>query len=159
MIRINKDLKNEIIKIIISNKLLKASEIKEIIFKDLKIEIHRMINTIDSKNTFLSIKKELEDRFGKVDEEMIIYMYEEWFEKLASKLFIKNVRETKNFIELIFDSSIVRKIDMEDLFVKSFSISNMFRFQMRGNNLVIILDTIKYYLVDLLELILSLNLD
>ena len=54
---------------------------------------------------------------------------------------------------------------MEDLFVKSFSISNMFRFQMRGNNLVIILDTIKlekhsiYYLVDLLELILSLNLD
>ena len=133
--------------------------------EDLKIEIHRMINTIDSKNTFLSIKKELEDRFGKVDEEMIIYMYEEWFEKLASKLFIKNVRETKNFIELIFDSSIVRKIDMEDLFVKSFSISNMFRFQMRGNNLVIILDTIKlekhsiYYLVDLLELILSLNLD
>lgn len=133
--------------------------------EDLKIEIHRLINTIDSSSKFLSVKKELEDRFGHVDEDMIIYMYEEWFEKLASKLSISNVRETKNFIELIFDSAIVKKTNMEDLFVQSFNISNMFRFQMRGTKLVIILDTIKlerhpiYYLVDLLELILSLNLD
>ena len=44
--------------------------------EDLKIEIHRMINTIDSNSTFLSVKKELEDRFGRVDEDMVIYMYE-----------------------------------------------------------------------------------
>lgn len=141
---------------------IKDSYVKD---EDLKIEIHRLINTVDSLDSFKKVKGELEDRFGKVDEDMIIYMYEEWFEKLAIKVSLKNVRETKNFIELIFDSSITKTVNMEELFMESFSISNMFRFQTRGSNLVIILDSIKlerhpiYYLVDLLELILSLNLD
>lgn len=137
---------------------IKDSYVKD---EDLKIEIHRLINTVDSLDSFKKVKGELEDRFGKVDEDMIIYMYEEWFEKLAIKVSLKNVRETKNFIELIFDSSITKTVNMEELFMESFSISNMFRFQTRGSNLVIILDSIKlerhpiYYLVDLLELILS----
>lgn len=141
---------------------IKDSYVKD---EDLKIEIHRLINTVDSLDSFKKVKGELEDRFGKVDEDMIIYMYEEWFEKLAIKVSLKNVRETKNFIELIFDSSITKTVNMEELFMESFSISNMFRFQTRSSNLVIILDSIKlerhpiYYLVDLLELILSLNLD
>ena len=126
--------------------------------EDLKIEIHRMINKVESKETFESIKNELDDRFGSIDEDMIIYMYEEWFEKLARKINISNVRETKNFIELIFNKDSAKEVDIEQLFTDSFKISNMFRFQMRGNTLVIILDTVKlerhpiYYLVDLLEL-------
>ena len=126
--------------------------------EDLKIEIHRKINEVKSKETFEKIKNELEDRFGTVDEDMIIYMYEEWFEKLAILANIKNVHEMRNFIELIFDKETVKQVDVEKLFTESFKITNMFRFQMRGETLVIILDTIKldkhpiYYLVELLEL-------
>ena len=129
--------------------------------ESLKIEIHRMINEIDSKEKLEKIKLELEDRFGKIDDKTLIYMYEEWFEKQALKIGIKNVVETKNYIELCFPEDVVKNLDTEELFMESFKISNMFRFKSRGSNLLIILDTIKldkhplFYLTELLELILN----
>ena len=124
---------------------------------ELKIEIHRKINEIDSKDKFDEVKSELEDRFGKINEDIIIYMYEEWFEKLASKVKVSNVHQTKNSIELVFPMDVVSKMDTEELFMDAFRVSNMFRFISRGNNLVIVLDIIKlekhpvYYLVELLD--------
>lgn len=124
---------------------------------DLKIEIHRKINSIEDEDSFNKIKSELEDRFGKIDEDLIIYMYEEWFEKLASKLKIRNVHQNKNSIELVFPEEVVKKLDMEDVFMDAFNVSKWFRFISKGTNLVIILDIIKlekhpiYYLVSLLS--------
>lgn len=63
--------------------------------ESVRIEIHKLINTIDNKETLEKVKSELEDRFGKIDEDMLIYMYEEWFEKLANKLEINHVIQTK----------------------------------------------------------------
>ncbi len=128
---------------------------------DLKIEIHRMINSIDCSDKFNSVKSELEDRFGKLDESLIIYMYEEWFEKLADRLSVTHVNQLKNSIELIFPEKIVKQMDTEEVFMDAFEITNMFRFISRGTNLVIVLDIIKldkhpiYYLVSLLEKISS----
>ena len=124
---------------------------------ELKIEIHRKINEIDSKEKFNTIKFELEDRFGKLEEDLIIYMYEEWFEKLAKKLKISNVRQSKNSIEMVFPGEVVEKLDTEEIFMDAFYVSNMFRFISRGTNLIIVLDIIKlekhpvYYLVELLD--------
>lgn len=110
---------------------------------DLKIEIHKKINQIDSLEKLELVKKELEDRFGKLDEKVIIYMYEEWFEALAKKNEVEEVHETKNSIELIFSREMSNKIDGEQLFVDAYQISRMFRFQMKNNHLILILDTIK----------------
>ena len=128
---------------------------------DLKIQIHKMINDIDSYEKLTEVKNELEDRFGKVDEDLIIYMYEEWFEKLANKIKISTVHQNKNSIELVFDEDVVSKIDTEQLFVDAFNITNMFRFLSKGTKMIIVLDIIKldkhpiYYLVELLDKILS----
>ncbi len=124
---------------------------------ELKIEIHQKINEIDSKEKFDEVKVELEDRFGKLEESIIIYMYEEWFEKLVKKLKISNVHQNRNSIEVVFPSSVVEKIDTEVIFMDAFSITNMFRFMSKGSNLIIVLDIIKlekhpvYYLVELLD--------
>ena len=124
---------------------------------DLKIEIHKMINSITDENSFNNIKVELEDRFGKLNEDMIVYMYEEWFEKLAKVLNITNVRQTKNSIEIIFPELVTQRVDTEEIFMDAFYITNMFRFISRGNHLVIILDLIKlekhpiFYIVSLLN--------
>lgn len=126
---------------------------------DLKIEIHRKINDIDSKEKLEEIKLELEDRFGRLNEDMIIYMYEEWFEKLASILKVSHVNQKKNFIEVVFIEEIVNKMNTEEVFMDAFNITPMFRFISRGTNLVIVLDTIKldkhpvYYLASLLDMI------
>jgi len=124
---------------------------------ELKIDIHRMINEIDSRTTFESTKSELEDRFGKLNDDLIVYMYEEWFEKLAKKIKIEKVKQTKNSIEMIFPADVVKLLDTETIFMDAFYISNMFRFISKGEKLVIVLDIIKlekhpvYYLVELLE--------
>ncbi len=124
---------------------------------ELKIEIHKKINEIDSYNKLLEVKLELEDRFGKLDDNLIIYMYEEWFEKLAKDKHVDSVKETKNFIELIFDEEYSNKIDGEKVFEEAYKISNMFRFMFKNNHLIIILDILKlnkhyiYYLVELLD--------
>lgn len=124
---------------------------------DLKIEIHKKINEIDSLNKLEQVKIELEDRFGKVSETLIIYMYEEWFEKLAKKYEIINVKQNRNSIELYFSKNISSLIDGEKLFVDAFNISSMFRFMVKNDLLVIILDTIKldkhyiYYLTELVD--------
>ena len=125
--------------------------------EELKIEIHKKINSIDSENKFNEIKAELEDRFGKLDEDLIVYMYEEWFEKLAKKVRISNIHQNKNSIELVFPEEVVSKLDTEEVFMNAFEVTNMFRFKSLGTNLIIVLDIIKlekhpiYYLVELLN--------
>lgn len=125
--------------------------------EDLKIEIHKLINTIDSKKRLDQVRIELEDRFGRINEDMLIYMHEEWFEKLARSIPVKNFRQTKNSMELSFSKEVIERLDMEQLFVDACQISMMFRFKTLGEVLVIILDTIKleehplYYLCQLLE--------
>ncbi len=122
---------------------------------DLKIEIHKKINEIDSYDKLLSVSKELEDRFGKLDDKLIIYMYQEWFESLASKLNIISVKQNSKEIELMIDPN----IDGEKLFLETFKISHNFRFGTRGKNLIITLKLqglekhFIYYLIDLLFVI------
>ena len=127
--------------------------------ESLKIEIHKKINEIDSREKLNDIKGELEDRFGKINEQMLVYMYEEWFEKLAKKLHIENIKQTKNSIELILPKEITDQLDGQKLFVEASTLTRMFRFSMRGNKLIIILDIVKldkhfiYYLIELLDII------
>ena len=122
----------------------------------LKIEIHQKINTIIDEASYNLVKEELEDRFGKLSEDMLLYMHEEWLESLFSQLGIKKVRQSKNSIEIFFPEEVVEKIDVEELFVDAFNITKMFRFISRGTHFSIILDIIKlekhpvYYLIELL---------
>ena len=90
--------------------------------EDLKIEIHKKINEIDDYDKLIEVKTELEDRFGKVSKEMEIYMYEEWFEKLAQKLEIKNVTQTSYNVSLELNENITSKIKGDKLFLKSYQI-------------------------------------
>ena len=126
---------------------------------DLKIEIHKKINTIDSYESLDKVKNELEDRFGKLSEELIIYMHEELFEKMAKKLNIENIKQTKNSIEITLNKEMTKQVDGDVLFYEASKLSRMFRFGMKMEKLVITLDIVKldkhfiYYLLDLLKII------
>ena len=127
--------------------------------EELKIYIHQKINEIDSIEKLNEVKSELSDRFGKLDDSVIIYMHEELFEKMAEKLEIKDIRQTKNFIEILLPSILVDKIKIESLFAEVMNLSRMFRFGTRGKRITITLDIIKldkhfiYYLIDLMKII------
>jgi transcription-repair coupling factor (superfamily II helicase) len=131
--------------------------------EDLKIEIHRKINEIDSYQKLVEIKSELEDRFGPVDEKLLIYMYEEWFERIAKIVGIENVAVIRNSVELTFNREASSKIEVNNLFMKASEITRMFRFSYNHQKLKIILDTIKlekhwlFYITKLLQDMLKSN--
>jgi len=127
--------------------------------EELKLEIHKKINEIDSYEKLEKVKAEIEDRFGKVSDALIIYMHEEWFEKLAQHIDINKIVQTKNFIEITLSKELSQKINGETLFFEATEISRMFRFSMKMDKLIITLDTVKlekhfiYYLIDLMKII------
>ncbi|MDD6879064.1 MAG: transcription-repair coupling factor [bacterium] len=124
---------------------------------DLKIEIHKLINSVDSYEKLLLVKQELEDRFGKIDKSMLIYMYEEWFESLAKKLQIIKVDQTSNNIILTISKEESLKIDGEELFINALKISPYFSIKYKNEMIEITLDIRNlekhyiYYLIDLLK--------
>ena len=126
---------------------------------ELKIEIHKMINEIDSYESLDKVKHILEDRFGKFSENMNIYMHEELFESKAKDIGIESIRQTNNFIELTLTKELTSKVDGQSLFIKVSQLSRMFRFKMKLDKLIITLDTIKldkhyvYYLIDFIEIL------
>ena len=125
--------------------------------EDLKIEIHQKINEIDSYNKLIDVKNELEDRFGRISEDLIIYMYEEWFEKLASKLKIIKVTQTDRLITLELPTEISEKVKGDKLFLEAYSITPKFQFKYFNKHIIISLPIKQldkhfiYYLVELLE--------
>ncbi len=126
---------------------------------EIKIEIHNKINEIDSEEKLNQVKSELEDRFGKVNEDIVIYMYEEWFEKLANSLNIKRVTQTNSYIELELPEELSNKIKADKLFLESYNINPNLKFKYQNKRIKISLMLKKndkhflYTFVPLLELI------
>ena len=130
---------------------------------DLKIEIHKKINEIDGIDKLLSVKEELEDRFGKISKEMELYMYEEWLEKLGNKLEVKTIKQTNTFIELEISKEMSSKIDGEKLFYTAYEVSRNFKLKQVDGKIHIILSLVNldkhnvFYLIDLFNKIISDN--
>mgnify|MGYP005772799085 CR=1 FL=1 len=122
----------------------------------LKIEIHKKINEIDSFSKMEQIKDELENRFGKISESMHIYMYEEWFEKIAQSLKIKNIRQIKNKITIELPIELTQKIDGEKLFVNIYKIHKNFKLSYKDNKIFVNFDISnldKHFLIYLIEML------
>ena len=128
--------------------------------EDIKIEIHQKINEIDSYEKMLEIKSELEDRFGKVTDDMLVYMYEEWFEKLAKKYNINQVIQTDRSIEITLPEEISSNIKGDKLLIEAMNLSRSFNIKYVNKKISILLYTkdlpkhFIFYIVTLLEKIL-----
>ena len=125
--------------------------------EDIKIEIHKLINSVVSSETFKDVKNELENRFGKLPESLEIYMYEEWFDSMARSCGISRVIQNERMIEITLPKNISREIKGDILFIEAMQISPNFKFKY-VNECITIMFFIKkedkhflYYLVPLLE--------
>ncbi len=127
--------------------------------ESIKIEIHKLINSISNHNEFLAVKAELEDRFGKIDENMEIYMLERCTEGLLNTLGIKNIIQQQKRITIVLPEEISNQIDGEKLFLQSYNICPKFEISYKNRQIRISLNTnlIKknymYYIYELLDTI------
>ena len=125
--------------------------------ESLRIEIHKLINEIYSKESFDKVKNEIEDRFGKINDDIINYMYEEWFQKEAKSLNIENIKYIGNNVEIEFPKEISDNIDGEKLFLQIYSINSKFKLKYFNKKIIISLNIVNRngdYVKDLLDLIL-----
>jgi transcription-repair coupling factor (superfamily II helicase) len=124
---------------------------------ELKIEIHRKINEIDSYGKLTAIKNEIEDRFGPVTESMLIYMYQEWFEKQAQKKNVQSIKQSDKSIEMIFKKEYSNPELLNKIIRKCKAISNNFSVNYSKGKIRVKLNILKlpkhwlYYIVDLVE--------
>ncbi len=127
--------------------------------EELKIEIHKKINTIDSLEKFLEVKRELEDRFGRLDDDINIYMLEELFESEAKKKQVEKVDQKQNYICLIFSEEKSNIIDPAKLLSNAFKISSNFEVTYINKKINVILklyglsNHYLYYLIKILDVI------
>ena len=127
---------------------------------ELKIIIHKRINEVDSYDCFCKVKEELEDRFGKLTHDMLIYMYEEWFEKLAKSLGVINVVDDKKSVMLKLPRELSSKIPGNELFMESYKINKNFRLDYKNEEIYVILDKDnleKHYLIYLIEILVKIK--
>lgn len=127
--------------------------------EDIKIMIHKKINLIDSYEKLESVKFELEDRFGKIDDDMYIYMHQEWLEKIAKKLGINDVKQVGRVIEIYLSYDLTNSLNVQQLFIECTNFGRMFRFSIKNKRLLISLNTngldkhFIFYMIDLFKLI------
>ena len=127
--------------------------------EDLKIEIHKKINTIDSYDKFIKVKEELTDRFGSLDDDIIIYMLEELFECNAKKKGIFKVIQTEREISVFITNVVSKRQDGANLLSGLFKINPNFEIKYINNILRISLKTnnlekhFLHYLVKMLDVI------
>ena len=126
--------------------------------EDLKIEIHKKINTINSLDRFNEVKKELEDMFGSLDENIIIYMQEELFQYLAKKVGVVKVDQNERNIVVYFNKDVSKNVVIVDIISDLYKISTNFNVEYTNELLKIVLDLrnlsehFVYYLVKMLQL-------
>ena len=123
---------------------------------ELVIEVHKLINTVHDEKTFEQVKEELEDRFGNLDDKILIYMYEEWFDYLAKSLGINNVKQTDNMIEIEIPENISNQVHGDKLFLEIYQISRNFKLRYFNKKIYISFKTTnleKHFLTYLIKLI------
>lgn len=125
---------------------------------ELKILIHKKINMVNSYESFCKTRLELENRFGKLSDNMLIYMYEEWFSQISSELKITDVRDSDCRVDIKLPVDISSKIKGDELFMASYEISKNFKLKYVDQCVHVVLDKDKlekHYIMYLIDLLLK----
>lgn len=128
--------------------------------EEMKIEIHKKITSIDSYESLEMVKEELIDRFGLISREMEIYMYQEWFEKYANKLGVREIRQNKREIEIVLTKEQTNLLNGEKLFLNIIGEHKNVRFNMKFKRLAIIINLLqqeKHFIFTLIDILKALE--
>ncbi len=91
---------------------------------DVRIEIHKKIDKIETIKDLISLEEELTDRFGQFSNELENYMYEKLFKKLCDKLEVIKIENDFKLMSIYISDSKSREIGGEKLFLGAHNISD-----------------------------------
>lgn len=126
---------------------------------DIIIELHKKINSINTKEELKKLENEIEDRFGILGSSIKDYLYQEYLEKLLENLNIEIMINDNSKIQLKIKENIYKNLSIEELFIKTTQINTKFNFNYRNNYIILSLQKNNlerpyiYYLVSVMEYI------
>ena len=94
--------------------------------EDIKIELHNKIASIESHEDLDNLKVEIMDRFGSLDEDLLLYMYEKLFYSLCSKMKVEKVDIKPKLLTLTLSEEKSQNVDGEYVYKTAYSLSNNF---------------------------------
>lgn len=133
--------------------------------EDVRIDVHKMIASIKTKEELELVKEELTDRFGKIDEITYVYMLKKYFENNYKTHLIERITETRFYVELMLIKNFDDYINPKDLFINLIKLGDEYSIKNRFNRAIITIDLKKinkhyiYYLVALLDILDILDID
>ena len=126
---------------------------------DIIIELHKKINSIETKEELQELEREIEDRFGIINTTLKDYMYQEYLEKLMEELGIEILINDFNKISLKLKENVYKHLSIENFFIKTTQINTKFNFAYKNNFIILSLQKNNlerpyiYYLVIVMEYI------
>lgn len=104
---------------------------------DIKILIHKEINNITSKEEKEKVINEFTDRFGKLNEEILLYIEKIYLESLLLKYKITNLLETTYQVVVSFTKEETEKLNIPKIMEICYKISENVYIEHRGKQLII----------------------
>ncbi len=130
---------------------------------DILIDLHKKINSIETKDDLNKVLFEIRDRFGITNQQLEIYANEKYLEKLISKTgVIINLNDNLKTI-LKIKKEVYSKLNIEDLFYEATKISSKLNFSYKNDYILVTLlkasleKNYIYYLEEFLEKIVDLT--
>ena len=95
---------------------------------EIRIYIHKRIDSIASEEDKKELIQELNDRFGKISDELMLYIDKKYLDILAKKCGIEKMNEFVSFVEMNFSEEISNKMDASKVFSIAYEINQRFNF-------------------------------
>lgn len=122
---------------------------------DIKIYIHKEIKSISSLTEKKKVEDELIDRFGKLTDEIKLYINKQYMEGICKKLGVETIIEKNGLVELTFSSDVV--IDGGKLFKCAYLVNQTFTFEYKGKKIIMKMRTHDNWINDIIKVIESYN--
>ena len=106
--------------------------------------MHKEISKIKSRDQIKSLILEYTDRYGKINDEILLYMEEKYLEYLLKSKGIEAFKELKDEIQLNFDEETTNKINYKNLSQCANKYAPLFTFSLKNKRIFIHIDPKDY---------------
>lgn len=103
----------------------------------IRIDIHKSISKITSRQQIQMLIEEYTDRYGKLSEEILLYMEEKYLEYLLKKSGVETFKQTQTEITIVFEEETTARMNASKLFDLSIDLHLKYKFDYRNKKIIV----------------------
>ena len=104
---------------------------------EIRIYIHKRIDSISNLEEKELLIEELEDRFGKLSDELLLYIDKKYLDILVARCGVEKIKELVSLIEITFTADYSNHIDAASMFSVAYKLSSKFSFEYKNKKIFV----------------------